>query len=436
LVVVGGPDEGQEVPLEKSASLGTEAGNDLVLTDPHVSRRHAQFLRDEGRLLVRDEGSLNGTHVGGARIHEVEVPLGTIITLGTQTAVAVQPRWYVREVSPSNQNRFVEMFGQSVAMREVFAILERVAPTEVNVLFEGETGTGKEVAARSLHHASHRAHGPYVVFDCSSVPKDLAESELFGHRRGAFSGATSDRAGAFQRAHGGTLCLDEIGELPLDLQPKLLRAIEAGEVRAVGDDSARKVDTRVIAATNRDLHAEAARGQFREDLLYRLDVVRVRIPPLRHRPQDIPVLASHFLEGRIDPAEPIEGSNLDKIVAYAWPGNVRELRNTLMRAVALAGKPEGRLPRFSELVLNLGPAPASPPTIGVGYPGVASPLPYKEAKEQLLASFDRAYVEALLHRHGNNVSQAASAAGLSRKHLYDLIRRTVGSIDPSDPSGS
>jgi transcriptional regulator with GAF, ATPase, and Fis domain len=432
LVVIAGPEQGREIALDGTVQVGTDAACHLVLTDARVSRRHASFARVGGRVVVKDHDSRNGTFLGGARISEAEVPLGSVIHLGRGTAVAVQPRWYVREVPPSTHRHFGDLLGESVAMREVFAILERVAATDATLLVEGETGTGKEVAARSVHAASLRAPRPYVTFNCSAVPRDLAESELFGHRRGAFSGAVADRAGAFVRAHGGTIFLDEIGEMPLDLQPKLLRALETGEVRSVGDDLERKVDVRVIAATNRDLFAEAARGTFRQDLLYRLDVVRVRLPPLRHRPQDVPQLVAHFLEGRVDPKEGVGGDNLARLLGYAWPGNVRELRNVLLRAVALAGA--SRKPRFSELVLNLGPVTPAPLTLGFAYPGTASLLPYKEAKQQLVAGFERAYVEALLERHQGNKSEAARAAGLSRKHLGDLFRRTLGQDDPDSGS--
>jgi DNA-binding NtrC family response regulator len=211
-----------------------------------------------------------------------------------------------------------------------------------------------------------------------------------------------------------------MGELPLDLQPKLLRALETGEVRAVGDDTPRKVDVRVVAATNRDLRAEAQRGRFRADLLYRLEVVKVRIPPLRQRPEDVPGLVAAMLAGKVDGA--IAGDNLARLMAYSWPGNVRELRNVLTRAVALAQAPGRPAPRFDDLAINLGPSSAGPAMLGVDFPGVARPAPFKEAKAQLVASFERAYVSALLERHGNNVQQAAAAAGLSRKHLYNLMR--------------
>ena len=424
LVVVAGPDEGVEVPLRERATIGTDLGCQLVLRDPAVSRQHAAITADGGRYSVRDLQSRNGTYVGDTRVGEATVPLGALLRLGN-TTIAIHPRWWMREVAPGTSRRFGELYGESVAMREAFAILERVAPTDVTVLIEGESGTGKELAARSTHRASLRAERPLVAFDCASIPRELAESELFGHRRGAFSGALDDRAGAFQHAHGGTLFLDEIGELPSDLQPKLLRALETGEVRRVGDDAARKVDVRIVAATNRDLGAESRRGTFRSDLYYRLEVVKIRMPPLRQRPEDVAGLVTRLLEGRISPAEAIDGENLRRLTAYSWPGNVRELRNVLERAVALAAVP-GDLPRFGDLVLNLGPTAPTPVTLGANYPGVESRLDYKEAKRQLLASFDRAYVSGLLERHGGNLTQAAAAAGLSRKHLYELIRRTNG----------
>jgi DNA-binding NtrC family response regulator len=432
IAVVGGPDEGREASLRGVVLVGSSPDAHLVLTDPHVSRRHARFGLMGDRAMVHDEGSRNGTHLNGGRVTHAEVPFGAVVYLGPSTAVAVQAHWQTREVPPSQNDHFGELFGRSLAMREVFAMLERVAPTDVPVLIEGETGTGKELAARSIHAASPRRNGPYVVFDCGSVPRELAESELFGHKRGAFTGAVTGRGGAFHRAHGGTIVLDEIGELPIELQPKLLRVLETGEVRSVGDDVARKVDVRVLAATNRDLHAEARRGTFRQDLVYRLDVVRIRLPPLRFRPDDVASLAERLLTGHTDPSEKVAGPNLERLLSYAWPGNVRELRNALMRAVVLAERPAGRKPRFAELVLNVDPGAAPARTIGIGYPGVSSPLPFKTAKEQLIAAFERAYLEALLPRHRGVVTHAAEAAGISRKHLHDLIRRLGVEADCQD----
>ena len=296
LVVLSGEDEGLEVPIVSKVLVGSDAASHLVLRDRRVSRRHAEFFLSQGRLMVRDVGSRNGTFVGHTRVVEAELPLGAVVRIG-DSSLAVHPRWYVREVSPSSAQHFGELVGGSVRMREIFAILERVAPTDVTVLVEGESGTGKELAGRAIHGASTRADKPYVVFDCASVPRELAESELFGHKRGAFSGAVADRAGAFQQAHGGTVYLDELGELPLELQPKLLRVLETAEIRRVGDDTLRKVDVRVVAATNRDLTAEVRRGRFRSDLLYRLEVVKVRLPALRERLEDIPMLVEHLVRG-------------------------------------------------------------------------------------------------------------------------------------------
>ena len=422
IVVLSGPDEGKEAPLGSTCEVGSDPECDFALTDPSVSRRHARVTIERDGILVRDLKSRNGTFIGETRVREASARLGAVLRFGRTYAV-IQPRWLVREVAPSNARSFGELFGESLAMREIFAVLERVAQSDVTVLVEGESGTGKELVSRSLHAASPRAKGPYVVFDCSAVPSELAESELFGHKKGAFSGAASDRAGAFQRAHGGTICLDELGELPLDLQPKLLRVLESHEVRPVGEDAPRKVDVRVIASTNRDLHAEAHRGRFRSDLLYRLEVVKVRMPPLRNRPEDIPGLVARMLEGKLPPGDEPGGETLKRLLGYAWPGTVRELRNLLARAIALATPPGGGPPPFDKLVFNLGPASEGPATIAQEYPGIAQLAPYKDAKAQLLEAFDQAYFTALIKRFPGNTTRAAAAAGLSRKHLTDVLKR-------------
>ena len=432
VVVTHGPDAGREVPVQSVLEVGTDPDVGLVLSDTAVSRRHLLISVGEGRIVVRDLGSRNGTFFSGAKIHEMELPIGAVVQLG-QTELTVQLRWHVREVAPSLARNFGELFGESVAMREVFAILERAALSDAAVLIEGESGTGKELAARSLHKASARASRPYVVFDCGSVPAELAESELFGHKRGAFSGATADRIGAFQQADGGTLCLDELGELPLDLQPKLLRVLETGEIKPVGADTPRKVDVRILASTNRDLLAESRRGRFRSDLYYRLEVVRVRMPPLRQRPEDIPGLVERLLHDRLPPRDKITGKNLRKLVGYGWPGNVRELRNVLTRATTLSQVPGKPPSSFDKLVFNLGPASSTPLTIGAEFPGVSSNVPYKEAKEQVVQTFDELYISSLIDRHHGHITKAAAAAGLSRKHLYELMRKVE--LMPSEPEG-
>jgi DNA-binding NtrC family response regulator len=428
IAVVHGPDRGLEILLDRSIELGSDPACDLVLHDAAVSRRHAVLLTVGGRIRVRDLGSRNGTFLGGTRLVDAEVPLGAVLTVGN-SQVALQSRRFVSEVAPSSERAFGDLIGESLAMREVFAILERVSRTDVTVLIEGESGTGKEPAARSIHRASLRAARPYVVFDCGAVPRELAEAELFGHKRGSFTSAFSSRAGGFGQADGGTLCLDEVGELPLDLQPKMLRAIETGEIRAVGEDVARKVDVRLIASTNRDLHAEVLRGRFRADLFYRLSVVRIRMPPLRERPEDIAGLVGHFVRDQLPSGDVPGGENLARLMAYSWPGNVRELRNALARAVALARQPSGGPVAFSSLVFNPGPAEDRPGPLATDFPGVAAAVPYGIAKQQVLARFDRAYVGALLQRHRGNVTRAAAAASLSRKHLYQLLRRITGADD-------
>jgi DNA-binding NtrC family response regulator len=431
LAVVAGPDEGVEVPLDGTVEIGADPACGLRLSDRAASRKHATVSATSKGIVVKDLGSKNGTSIAGVKIGEATVPMGTVLVIG-KTHVSVQARFHMRQLAPSEENAFGELLGRSLAMREVFAILERVAPSHATVLVEGESGTGKELVGRSIHAASPRSAGPLVVFHCGAVPSELAESELFGHKKGAFSGATSDRQGAFQRAHGGTIVLDELGELPLDLQPKLLRVLESGEVRPVGEDVARKVDVRVVASTNRDLHAEVQRGRFRPDLYYRLEVVRVRIPPLRIRPDDVPLLVEKLLAGRLPPGDRIEGENLARLVAYAWPGNVRELKNVLERAVTLGASRDGAPAPFAQLVLDLGPASSAPSTLGVEFPGVASHLPYKEAKAQLVGAFDRAYVAALLERNKGNILRAAQAADISRKHLYELLEKIAARADDED----
>jgi DNA-binding NtrC family response regulator len=283
------------------------------------------------------------------------------------------------------------------------------------VLVEGETGTGKELVAWALHQASPRRSGPFVVFDCGAVPRELIESELFGHVRGAFTGATADRPGAFVRANGGTVFIDELTALPLELQPKLLRALESRAVKPVGSDHPRPVDVRVVAACNTDIEAEVRAERFRADLFYRLSVVHVRIPPLRRRREDIAPIVRRILSrlGITDPG-PIEGPNLDRLTAHSWPGNVRELRNVIERAVALSGT---RAPRFSDLRLQIGPAVQQEEL------RVRTESTFAEAKEELTASFEKRYLADLMERCRGNISLASRVGGLDRKHLRKLLRR-------------
>jgi DNA-binding NtrC family response regulator len=294
-------------------------------------------------------------------------------------------------------------------------MLERASATEASILFIGESGTGKELAARAVHEHSARKHGPFVVFDCGATSETLIESDLFGHRKGAFTGASSDRIGAFAQAHGGTLFLDEIGDLPLALQPKLLRLLEAGEVTPLGGSKTERFDVRVVAATHHDLWSEVATGSFRGDLYYRLAVVEVHLPPLRQRSGELPELVRRLLAGLRAAETGIAGANLDRLAGYHWPGNVRELRNVIARAVALS--PPGTT--FDRMPILLRPgATANEPARSA-----AADRPFHEAKDELVGRFEREYLEDLLRRASGNMTEAAKRAGLERKYLYRLLER-------------
>jgi DNA-binding NtrC family response regulator len=332
-----------------------------------------------------------------------------VLVLG-HTQVRIEVDASHAELATSEKTAFGSLVGTSVVMREVFSQLERIASSEATVLIEGETGTGKEGVAEAIHDASRRANGPFVVVDCSAIPANLLESELFGHEVGAFTGASERRIGAFEQASGGTIFLDEIGEMPSDMQPKLLRVLESREVRRVGGRVSIKCDLRIVAATNRDLRAEVNRGTFRADLYFRLAVVKVVLPPLRERVGDMALLVEHLLE-RIGADEPAIANLttpdfIAALAAAAWPGNVRELRNHLEQCVVFG---ERRLPG----------APATP------HPStkVDASLPYEVARRQAIDSFERDYATALLARTDGNVAAAARDAGVNRAYLHRLLRR-------------
>jgi len=295
--------------------------------------------------------------------------------------------------------------GDSPAMRQVFGVLSRVARTDASVVLLGETGTGKSLLAKALHLASPRRAKPFVVFDCAAVKASLFESELFGHVRGAFTGAASDRAGLLGQVGAGTLFLDEIGELPLELQTKLLRLLETGRYQRLGEDVPRQSDARVVAATHRDLEHEVAQGRFREDLYFRLAVVVVTVPPLRERLADIPALAQHFLKELGHPAFDLPPALLDQLGAHGWPGNLRELRNTVERAL-----------------VGVHATPRPPPTRGASAAHLKH-LPYRKAKEQLVDAFTRDYLAALLERCDHNITAAARTAGIARAWVHKLVKK-------------
>jgi DNA-binding NtrC family response regulator len=390
--------------------VGAHATCDLVLADPQVSRRHAELSAVPEGIRIKDLGSTNGTWWQGTKVGEVVVPSGATVQFGA-TPVRIAAAESIA-LPPSEHDRFGAMAGQSVAMRELFAVLEMASPTDATVLIEGESGTGKELAARAIHDASSRAGGPFVVVDCSAATENLIDSHMFGHVRGAFTGADRDRKGAFVEASGGTLFLDELGELPIAAQAKLLRVLEAQTVQPVGADRPVSVDTRVVAATHRDLARMVAAKEFRFDLFYRLAVVHVALPPLRERLEDLPHLIATFYRGRgIDPG-PIDGDNLERMRRHAWPGNVRELRNALERAWALSGPGA----RFAALRLWLDPN-AAPQLAEV----VDTALPFKEAKERWNDHFERRYVAMVFAANASNVTRAAEHAHLSRRHFRELL---------------
>ncbi|MBA4157218.1 MAG: sigma-54-dependent Fis family transcriptional regulator [Gemmatimonadetes bacterium] len=326
-------------------------------------------------------------------------------------------------------SEFRGLIGDSPAMREVYRIIRRAGPVDVTTLVTGESGTGKELAARALHAESRRASGPFVALNCSALPGELVESELFGYVRGAFTGADRDREGLIEAANGGTLFLDEIGDLALAAQAKLLRVLEERQVLRLGSTRATSVDMRVIAATHRPLDRLIAEGRFREDLLYRLQVVNLTLPPLRERRGDIPAIAVHFLaefaqrHGR--PMLTLSDATRRILLAHDWPGNVRELRNALERAVVLAEgdvvQPADLPSQFAGSVAPLRPADAA-----------SAELPYADARARALDAFDRSFLSAALERNDGNVSATARLLGLHRQSLQKMLRRLEISLQPTE----
>ena len=408
LVVEEGPGAGaQWRSAGDRCSVGSHPSNDLVIDDPTVSGFHCEIHVGGDGARVRDVDSKNGTTVDGVRVADAWLRGDSRIRMG-RTVVRFQFGDTVHRLPMTAATAFGPLVGQSVAMRCAFAVLERAARSEATVLIQGETGTGKEGAARGLHDASARADQPFVIVDCGAIPGNLVESELFGHERGAFTGAVDARTGAFEEANGGTIFLDEIGELPVDLQPKLLRVLEHGHIRRVGSNDHVPVDVRVVAATHRDLRADVNAGRFRPDLYFRLAVVRVTLPPLRERPEDIALLVEHITAGLTDDdqlcAPLLEREVIASLERGAWTGNVRELRNYLERCIVLGGL-----------------VPLEQPEAGTR--GFDASLPYAEARQRTLDQFERLYLEDLLRRHDDRVAPAARAAGMNRAYLYRLLHR-------------
>ncbi len=426
LTVTNGSSAGMDLVLDEATPsrvlVGTSPACMFRLVDPTVSRRHASFEVSAEGLRVSDLGSRNGTFVGGVRVVEAILRGGETVHVGA-TSVAI-----TRAEPPTNHaadlpTRFGEIVGASLEMRKLFPLCERLAAAMVTVIVEGETGTGKEVLARALHEVGPRGNGPFVVFDCTAVPPNLVESELFGHERGAFTGAISTRKGVFEQAHGGTLLIDEIGDLEASLQPKLLRVLERGEVRRVGGDRALPVDVRVLAATRRDLDHEVEAGRFRDDLFHRLAVARIELPPLRKRHGDVHRLAVHFCRELGGDESQLGSALLARWESYGWPGNVRELKNAVARQLALGELAAHQRPRERERTSHPPPAPA--PVTSVDFIDsvlVAKPS-LADGRQRVVEEFEQRYLDRVLDEHGGNVTRAAEASGIARRHFYRLRAR-------------
>jgi DNA-binding NtrC family response regulator len=422
LDVVSGPDRGHTLALRKGQRyvLGKAPTCDLPITDRLVSREHLSLDVGDDSITIRDLGSKNGSFFQGARFESIVVTTGASVVIGG-TELAVSAKGAKQDIAPSALTQFGDLIGASEAMRRAFALLERVAPTDSAVLLQGETGSGKELAAEAIHRASGRSKGPFVVCDVAAYAPSLIESELFGHVKGAFTGADRDREGAFRQADGGTIFLDEIGELELGLQPRLLRALERRQVKPVGASTYRSVNVRVIAATNRDLAAEVRAGRFRADLYHRLAVMRIELPPLRDRPDDVPVLVQHFLERAsvncLGAAPAVPPTTMAALAAHDWPGNVRELRNVLERAMLIAPGPAALTPHLLGLESS-GEGHREKDRIGDD-----AELTFKEAKDRLIGAWEREYLGAILEKAGGNVSLAARRAGIARVYLHELMKK-------------
>jgi transcriptional regulator with PAS, ATPase and Fis domain len=394
-------------------TLGRAATADVLVDDPAASRIHCEVVVDRGMPRIRDLGSRNGTIVDGMLVLDAYLRDGALIEIG-QRKLRFEVGSGQTELPLHPGECFGKLVGRSRGMRRIFAQLEQAARTDATILLIGETGVGKEVVAESIVDGSSRARGPFVVVDCGAISRNLIESELFGHERGAFTSAAQARTGAFEAAHGGTLFLDEIGELPLDLQPKLLRALSKREVKRIGQTDFRSVDVRVIAATNRDLREEVDRKTFRSDLFYRLAVIEVRIPPLRDRLDDLDLLVRAILDGlRGDPAikaELVARDTIARLQRHRWPGNVRELQNYLERSLVSGSRSE------LEDSNAVAASAASPVSASVDLA-----QPWRVAREQCIDTFDRAYLKGLLAAHGGNLQAVAKTAGMDRTTLARML---------------
>jgi DNA-binding NtrC family response regulator len=415
VTVVEGPDAGKRFAVEDFVTQRVLIGQSPVctvcLTDRAVSRRHAALEGDRVGLRLVDLESSNGTFVNDLRVRDVCLRGGETVRMGSSTLrVDLDPSTHLLQAS--EQTRFHRVIGGSPEMRRLYPVFAQLAASDVPVLIEGETGTGKEILAESLHEASARKDGPFVVFDCTTVSATLLDSELFGHERGAFTGALTSRRGLFEEAHKGTLFIDEIGDLDITLQAKLLRAIERMEVRRVGGNKWTKVDVRIVAATRRDLDRDVQARRFRDDLFFRLAVARVELPPLRRRRGDVALLARTFWTSLGGQEADLSPDLIQRLEEHDWPGNVRELYNAVSRRLALGQAAP------SEPVAQSSAEPASGDFLDRM---VVAGKPLPAARQDVVAEFERRYVTHMLEVHGGHVGRAAEACGIGRRY-FQMIR--------------
>lgn len=421
LLVISGPLQGREIHVNQDTfTIGSGTHNDLTIVDSTVSKRHCEIIVEQSGYLIRDLDSTNGTQVQGVRISSAHLAPGSEIQLG-KTRIVFCPLQEANDIPLSNQEAFGKMLGHSVPMRRIFYLAETYSPADVTIMVTGETGTGKEILAEEIHNHSSRSDKPFIVIDCAAISKELIESELFGHVKGAFTGANNDRQGAFELADGGTVFLDEIGDLSPDLQPKLLRVLEKREIRRVGCNKVRKINVRIISATNRNLANEVNENRFREDLYYRLSVVHLELPPLRRRRDDIPVLAKCFLTDLHGENALSELADIDRTMEilkrHEWPGNVRELRNLIELAFYSERRPVDLSAFLSLGNLRAGRTAHEPE------PTFVTDKPFKDAKNELIEEFEKTYLNDLLARNMQNISRSAREAGIERAYLQRLIRK-------------
>jgi transcriptional regulator with GAF, ATPase, and Fis domain len=414
------------VLVEGRMVLGSADGSAIRIDDPTVSRLHAELETRADGLWVRDLGSKNGTFVNELQVTGARVPDGAKIRFGAIEATTDFGGAPKKPIEIWRDTSFGRLIGRSRAMRELFAVLARVSPMDASVLIQGETGTGKELVARAIHDASRRADKPFVVVDCAALPDNLLDAELFGHAKGSFTGAVASREGSIEAADGGTVFLDEIGELPMSMQPKLLRVLESRVVRRIGETSYRPVDVRFISATHRDLLTMVSSGAFREDLYFRLSVLPVTVPPLRERKDDIEILVAHFCKA-IGGDVKLRAELLRALGERPWRGNVRELRNFVERALALGPDEALRLLNGASNAAQTEASPALVETPASANVDASDPAlfehAYKEFREMWKDAGDKEYVRRLLLRHDRNVAAAAKEAGIDRTYIYRLIRK-------------